>query len=49
VIPGTDLDIIPTLTWSTDGRWLLITSLGRQQIGLVNPHTLRLQVATLPD
>jgi hypothetical protein len=49
VIPGTDLDIIPTLNWSTDGRWLLITSLGRQQIGLVDPHTRHLQVATLPD
>src|SRR6266536_2638008 len=49
VIPGTDLDIIPTLNWSTDGQWLLITSLGRQQIGLINPHTRRLQVATVPD
>lgn len=49
VIPGTDLDIIPTLNWSTDGRWLVITGLGRQQIGLVNPHARRLQVATLPD
>jgi hypothetical protein len=39
VIPGTDLDIIPTLTWSADGRWLLITSLGDSQLGLVNPHT----------
>jgi hypothetical protein len=28
---------------------VLITNLGRQQIGLVNPHTPRLQVATLPD
>jgi hypothetical protein len=49
VIPGTDLDIIPTLNWSTDGRWLLISSLGLQQIGLVNPRTRHLQVATLPD
>jgi len=49
MIPGTDLDIIPTLTWTADGRWLVITSLGRQQIGLVNPHTRHLQVATLPD
>ena len=49
VIPGTDLDIIPTLTWSADSRWLLTTSLGGQEIGLINPHTRRLQVATLPD
>jgi hypothetical protein len=49
VIPGTDLDIIPTLTWSADGRWLLITSLGKSQLGLVNPHAGRLHVATLPD
>ena len=49
LIPGTDLDIIPTLNWSTDGRWLLITSLGGQQLGLINPHTDRLQVTTLPD
>jgi len=49
LIPGTDLDIIPTLTWSADGRWLLITSLGDSQLGLVNPHTRRLQVATFPD
>jgi hypothetical protein len=49
VMPGTDLDITPTLNWSTDSQWLLITSLGRQQIGLINPHTQRLQVATLPD
>jgi hypothetical protein len=49
VVPGTDLDIIPTLTWSADGRWLLTTSLGGQQIGLINPRTRRLQVARLPD
>jgi hypothetical protein len=49
LIPGTDLDIIPTLNWSTDGRWLLITSLGGQQLGLINPHTGQLQVTTLPD
>ena len=49
LIPGTDLDIIPTLNWSADGRWLLITSLGGQQLGLINPHTGRLQVTTLPD
>jgi hypothetical protein len=48
VIPGTEMDIIPTLTWSTDGRWLLITSLGRQQIGLVNPHTRHLQWPHFP-
>jgi hypothetical protein len=48
-IPGTDLDIIPTLNWSADGRWLLITSLGDSQLGLVNPHTRRVQVSTLPN
>jgi hypothetical protein len=49
LIPGTTLDIIPTLTWSADGRWLLITSLGDAQLGLVNPRTGLLQVSTLPD
>jgi hypothetical protein len=49
VIPGTNLDIIPTLNWTADGRWLLITSLGDSQLGLINPHTRRLQVATFSD
>jgi hypothetical protein len=49
VIPDTDLDIIPTLNWSADGRWLLITGLGGSQLGLIDPHARRLQVATLPE
>lgn len=49
VIPGTILDIIPTLTWSADGRWLLIGNLGDSQLGLINPHTRQLQVTTIPD
>lgn len=49
LIAGTTLDIIPTLNWSADGRWLLITGLGESQLGLIDPRTARVQVSTLPD